>query len=167
MNQYVKQYQKASIESASKEQILIMLYDAAIQFLNKAIQAMREKNIEAANNNIISAENIIQEFINTLDRDVAPQLADNLTSLYDYFLRRLVYANIKHKIEPINEVLGYLKSLKQTWEKAIVLAKKEENSSLSASTYSGDKYDSDDEDDDDLNDDEDEDEDDFDDEDEE
>ena len=36
MNQYVKQYQKASIETASREQILIMLYDGAIQFLNKA-----------------------------------------------------------------------------------------------------------------------------------
>ena len=36
MNQYVKKYQKLNIETASREQILIMLYDGAIQFLNKA-----------------------------------------------------------------------------------------------------------------------------------
>ncbi len=148
MNQYIKQYQKTSIESASREQILIMLYDAAIQFLNKAVTAMRQKDIETANNNIISAENIIQEFINSLDREVAPQLADNLTSLYDYFLRRLVFANVKQKIEPINEVLGYLKSLKLTWEKAIALSKKEQSDSLHSGTNvsDDDKYTSDDED---------------------
>lgn len=125
MNQYVKQYQKLNIETASREQILIMLYDAAIQFLNKAKVAMRNKEIEASNNNIIAAENIIQEFINSMDRDASPQLAENLIALYNYFLRRLVYANIKHKVEPIDEVLKYLKSLKATWEKAIEIYKKE------------------------------------------
>ena len=43
MNQYVKQYQKSSIETASREQILIMLYDGAIQFLNKALQCKIKK----------------------------------------------------------------------------------------------------------------------------
>ena len=46
MNQYVKQYQKSSIETASREQILIMLYDGAIQFLNKAKVAMENKDHE-------------------------------------------------------------------------------------------------------------------------
>jgi len=81
MNQYVKQYQQSNIETASPEQILIMLYEYAIQFLNKAKIAMQNKEIEAAHNNLISAQRIIQEFITSLDRDVAPQLAENLTNL--------------------------------------------------------------------------------------
>ncbi len=145
MNQYVKQYQKSSIETASREQILIMLYDGAIQFLNKAKIAIENKEIENANNNLISAQNIIQEFINSLDREVAPQLAENLTSLYEYFIRRLVHANLKQEIEPVDEVLKYLKNLKATWEQAIVLAQKEEMASLKDSSI--DYYDSDDEDD--------------------
>ena len=160
MNQYVKQYQKASIETASREQILIMLYDGAIQFLNKAKIAMQNKNIEEQNNNLIAAQNIIQEFINTLDHEVAPQLAQNLQSLYEYFLRRLIFANIKRKIEPIDEVLQYLKSLKLTWEKAIRLASQE--AGAEAVDLSGDDYyksneddeDEDDEDEDDEDDDE-------------
>ena len=126
MNQYVKQYQKSSIETASREQILIMLYDGAIQFLNKAKTALQNNEIEDAHNNIIRAENIIQEFIDSLDKEVAPQLAQNLTSLYEYFIRRLTYANMKKQVAPINEVLNYLKSLKATWEQAIVMAQKEE-----------------------------------------
>jgi len=145
MNQYVKQYQKSSIETASREQILIMLYDAAIQFLNKARVAMQNKEHEAVHNNLIGAQNIIQEFINSMDREVAPQLAENLISLYEYFIRRLVQANMKRQIEPIDEVLKYLKSLKATWEQAIVLAQKEaQEQAISSSGV--DYYDSDDDD---------------------
>ncbi|MBQ4647207.1 MAG: flagellar export chaperone FliS [Candidatus Gastranaerophilales bacterium] len=145
MNQYVKQYQKSSIETASREQILIMLYDGAIQFLNKARVAMQNKEHEAVHNNLIGAQNIIQEFINSMDREVAPQLAENLISLYEYFIRRLVQANMKRQIEPIDEVLKYLKSLKATWEQAIVLAQKEAQEQA-ASSSGVDYYDSDDDD---------------------
>ena len=123
MNQYVKQYQKSSIETASREQILIMLYDGAIQFLNKAKIAMQNKEIEATHNNLMGAQNIIQEFINSLDREVAPQLAENLTSLYEYFIRRLIHANIKREMEPIDEVLKYLKSLKGENKEFMLLGK--------------------------------------------
>jgi len=156
MNQYVKQYQQASIETASREQILIMLYDGAIQFLNKAKIAMQNKNIEEQNNNLIAAQNIIQEFINSLDHEIAPQLAQNLQSLYEYFLRRLIFANIKRKIEPIDEVLKYLKSLKMTWEKAIRMAQAEAESKETVASNGDDYYDSvSDNDDDDEEDDED------------
>lgn len=154
MNQYVKQYQKSSIETASREQILIMLYDGAIQFLNKAKIAMQNKEIEATHNNLIGAQNIIQEFINSLDREVAPQLAENLSSLYEYFIRRLVHANIKKEIEPIDEVLKYLKTLKATWEKAILIAQQESRDELVKSSVS-DYYDADEDDDEEDEDDED------------
>ncbi|MBR2069203.1 MAG: flagellar export chaperone FliS [Candidatus Gastranaerophilales bacterium] len=155
MNQYVKQYQKSSIETASREQILIMLYDGAIQFLNKAKIAMRNHDIEAAHNNLMGAQNIIQEFIDSMDREVAPQLAENLISLYEYFIRRLVQANLKKQVQPIDEVLGYLKNLKATWEKAIIIAQKEEqekamgsykNSDDDEDEYIDDDYDDDEDD---------------------
>ena len=156
MNQYIKQYQKSSIETASREQILIMLYDGTIQFLNKAKVSMQNKQIEQTHNNLMGAQNIIQEFINSMDREVAPQLAENLISLYEYFIRRLVYANVKKQIEPIDEVLKYLKSLKATWEKEIELAQKEQVQALkeSSSDYY-DKYDEDNDEEDDEEDDED------------
>lgn len=151
MNQYVKQYKQSEILTASREQILIMLYEGAIQFLIKAKTALNDKNIEELHNNLVRAQNIIQEFINTLDRDVSPQLADNLTSLYEYFIRRLVHANVKKELAPIEEVLGYMKSLKATWEKAIELAQQEEKENAKNSSidyYSDDDDENDEEDDD-------------------
>ncbi len=125
MNQYVKQYQKTTVETASNEKILIMLYDGAIQFLNKAKIALNEKNWEQSHNNLMGAQRIIEEFINTIDKEPNPELAQNLISLYEYFIARLVQANMKHEIAPIDEVLKFLKELKSTWEEAISIAQKE------------------------------------------
>ena len=127
MNQYVKQYQKTTVETASNEKILIMLYDGAIQFLNKAKIALNEKNWEQSHNNLMGAQKIIEEFINTIDKEPNPELAQNLINLYEYFITRLVQANMKHEIAPIDEVLKFLKELKSTWEEAISIAQKERN----------------------------------------
>ena len=132
MNQYIKQYQKSSIETASREQILIMLYDGCIQFLNKAKYLLENdiKNIEDIHKNLVGAQNIIQEFINTLDHEVAPQLTANLESLYEYFIRRLIQANMKKDVSAVQEVLRLVKSLRDTWVKAVELSQKEAKSSI-------------------------------------
>ncbi len=154
MNQYVKQYQKTTVETASNEKILIMLYDGAIQFLNKAKIALDEKNYEQSHNNLMGAQRILEEFINTIDKEPNPELATNLINLYEYFISRLVQANIKHEIAPIDEVLKFLKELKSTWEKAIAIAQKE-RAELSAKIRAAnededeDEYDKDDDEDDD------------------
>ena len=59
MNPYLKQYQQTQVQTASPEKILIMLYDGAIQFLNKAKTGMENKNIEETHNNIVRAQRII------------------------------------------------------------------------------------------------------------
>lgn len=156
MNQYVKQYQKTTVETASNEKILIMLYDGAIQFLNKAKIALNEKNWEQSHNNLMGAQKIIEEFINTIDKEPNPELAQNLISLYEYFITRLVQANMKHEIAPIDEVLKFLKELKATWEEAISIAQKERVQLCSKVNISDadeyEKYEDDEEDDDEDND---------------
>ena len=95
MNPYLKQYQKTQVETASSEKILIMLYDGAIQFLNKAKVSIEQKSIEESHNNIIGAQRIINEFMNTLDFKIGGEVAKNLYSLYDYLNYRLIQANLK------------------------------------------------------------------------
>ena len=128
MNPYLKQYQQSQIQTASPEKILIMLYDGAIQFLNKALKALQDNNIEEMHNNILGAQKIIAEFMNTLDMEIEGELVQNLYSLYEYLHFRLVQANINKNPKMIEEVLQHLKELKQTWEQAIKIASKEKES---------------------------------------
>ncbi len=48
-NAYSENYLRNQIESASKEQLLIMFYDGAISFVSRAENAIRENNIEQRN----------------------------------------------------------------------------------------------------------------------
>ena len=98
MNPYLKQYQKNEVETASPEKILILLYDGAIQFLNKAKIAMEQKNIPEIHNNIIGCENIILEFINTVDEENGGDFAVRIKALYQYFYNTLVQANMKKDV---------------------------------------------------------------------
>lgn len=125
MNPYLKQYQQTQVRTASPEKLLIMLYDGAIQFLNKAKVAIENKDIQESHNNIIGAQKIVAEFMNTLDMKNGGEVAKNLYNLYEYMHFRLVQANMKKDIAIIEEVLGFLKDLKQTWEEAIKIAARE------------------------------------------
>ncbi len=135
MNPYLKQYQKSQIETSSPEKILIMLYDGAIQFLNIARNEITSGavplNIQKIHNNITGAQKIVTEFQNTLNMDIGGDVAQNLYDLYTYLHKRLVDANIKKDVEILDEVLGHLKELRNTWQQAIEIAKKEQASSQS------------------------------------
>ena len=128
MNPYLKQYQTSQIQTASPEKILIMLYDGAIQFLNKAKKELENKNIQEVHNNIIGAQKIVAEFMNTLDMEIGGATAVNLYNLYEYMHFRLVQANMKKDVAMIDEVLVHLKDLKSTWEEAIRIANREKSS---------------------------------------
>ncbi|MBR1681674.1 flagellar export chaperone FliS [bacterium] len=121
MNPYLKQYQKNEVETASPEKILILLYDGAIQFLNKAKIAMEQKNIPEIHNNIIGCENIILEFINTVDEENGGDFAVRIKALYQYFYNTLVQANMKKDVTKIDEVLRHLIELRATWKQAIAM----------------------------------------------
>lgn len=133
MNPYLKQYQKNEVETASPEKILILLYDGAIQFLNKAKIAMEQKNIPEIHNNLIGCEKIIEEFINTVDVENGGDFAIRIKALYQYFYDTLVQANLKKDESKIDEVLRHLIDLRATWKQAIAIA----NSQRAVASVSG------------------------------
>lgn len=109
-------YLETTVQTATPGQLLIMLFDGAIRFCRQAIDAINEKRNAEANESLIKVQNIISEFTITLDR--TSPLADNLLALYEYYNHLLVQANIKKDAAPIEEVLGYLVEMKETWIQA-------------------------------------------------
>jgi flagellar protein FliS len=115
------QYKENSINTAQPEELTLMLYNGLVKFIMKAQYAISKKDLEGAHENIIKAQNIIQEFAATLDQKY--ELATGLLLLYEYMNRRLVEANIHKSTEILEEVLGFAKQLRDTWEQAMKLAK--------------------------------------------
>jgi len=86
-------YQEEVIMTKPPEELTLMLYDGCIRFIKAAMQAIDEKKLDKANENIIKAENIITELMSTLDMQY--EISKNLMSLYDFIYRWLIQANLK------------------------------------------------------------------------
>lgn len=56
---------------------------------------MQNNNVPEIHNNIIGCEEIIEEFINTVDEEKGGDFAIRIKALYQYFYNTLVMANIK------------------------------------------------------------------------
>lgn len=115
------QYLETTIQTATPAQLLIMLCDGAIRFCRQGMQAIEQKDMEKANESLVRAQDIIVEFVITLDK--SSPVAEGLVKLYDYFNHLLIEANTTKKVEPIEEVIGYLQELKETWVEAAMLMK--------------------------------------------
>ncbi|EYE88795.1 flagellar biosynthesis protein FliS [Fervidicella metallireducens AeB] len=117
-------YQQNSVNTASKEKLLIMLYDGLVRFIKQGIAGIEEKDINKSNTNLVKAQSIILEFMATLNLEIGGEMATSLMALYDYMHRRLIEANIKKDIEIAKEVLGFAEELKETFEEAYRITKK-------------------------------------------
>lgn len=114
-----KQYKEVQVKTANKGKLLIMLYQGAIKFMRLAKTYIRDNNISEANENLIKAQNIVNELNATLDQERGGEIARNLSSLYNFMNRRLIEANIKKEIEPIEEVEEIMMGLLESWEEII------------------------------------------------
>lgn len=111
-------YQNNSVNTASKEKLLIMLLEGLVKFVKQGIIGIDENDIKKSNENFKKAQSIILELQSTLDLNRGGDVAISLNLLYDYIYRRLVEANIKKDKEICNEVLEFCTEIKDTFKEA-------------------------------------------------
>lgn len=122
-----QQYKATAIQSASKEKLLLMLYEGAIKFTKKAMIAAEAGKVSDRAANIGRAYDIVLELNNTLDHKVGGKIAADLEQLYMFITEQLTKANISGDPEPLKSVLKLLETLYDGWTKAVEKLKKAEN----------------------------------------
>lgn len=120
------QYKQTQISTATQGRLIVMLYEGAIKFLTIAKENMTPKKYEVVNMNIQKAQDIISELMTSLNMDQGGEIAKNLLSLYIYFKKRLLEANMKKDADILDEVLKLMTQLCDSWEK--IAANDSENS---------------------------------------
>ncbi len=121
MNNGYAAYANNKIMTASPAELTLMLYEGAIKFCNIAIMAVEQNDIEKAHNNIMKVENIISEFQATLNHKYP--VAKDFENVYVYLKDRLREANFKKDKEILDEVLGHLRTMRDTWKEVMRITK--------------------------------------------
>lgn len=124
-NPYEK-YREVQILTASPERLVLLLYEGAIRFLEEARAALDGGDLAKAHERLTRTQDILTELITGLD--FSYEVSSNLYRLYDFFRRRLVEANVRKDPGAVQEVLRFLKELRDTWREAVVSRKAGESS---------------------------------------
>lgn len=121
VNKAYATYASNRILTASPAELTLMLYEGAIKFGNIAQVAMSNQDVEKAHNNIIKIRDIILEFQSTLNRNYP--VAEDFNNVYEYIKYRLTVVNLNKDPEIMEEILGHLRTLRDTWKEVMELNK--------------------------------------------
>lgn len=121
----LQSYKTISLETAPPGQLVLMLFDGAIKFLERAklgfgIEDPVEMN-ETVHNNITRAQDIINELNSTLNMDQGGEVAVVLRDLYVYLDNRLFESNIRKELEGVQEVIDRLGTVQAGWSEMLEL----------------------------------------------
>ena len=107
---------ESGVMSASPHQLIALLYEGAELAVRMAIRHMRDHDIEKKSAAITKATSIILDGLRAaLDMRHNSELAAQLDALYAYMVKRIMDAHISNAVEPLEEVLGLLRELREAW----------------------------------------------------
>lgn len=118
------QYLEQMVESASPEGLLIMVVDAAVNFIRRALFAFEKGKFDDVNTFLIKAQNIYLELTLHLDID-AGEFAENLAMVYQYIYNLLIEANLDKDEVKIKTCLRLAEDIRDLWHDTVDKAKVE------------------------------------------
>lgn len=125
-------YRETRIRTASQGQLIVMLYDEAVKQLDSALETIaaaktKPHSIERLNKAVVKTQEIITELMASLDFDVGGEIAKNLFSLYNWFNRELLQANISKDEVRIRAVRDMMNDLRSAWQEIAAKTSAEAN----------------------------------------
>jgi flagellar protein FliS len=116
-------YKETTIKTAGQGQLIVMLYDEAVKQLSKAVELLELDNtgkkdprrIEQIFNAVMKTEEILTKLMVSLDFEQGGKKKKNLFSLYTWFNRELLEANINKDKNRMITVRDMISDLRNAW----------------------------------------------------
>ena len=120
-------YKETRIKTASQGQLIIMLYNEAVRQLDQALALMGLNDsgkkdparIEKIGKAVVKTQEIVSELMVSLDFEQGGDIARNLFSLYTWFNRELMEANIGQDAQRLSAVRNLIDDLRNTWQEVV------------------------------------------------
>ncbi|OUP70366.1 flagellar export chaperone FliS [Anaerotruncus colihominis] len=111
-----QQYQRQSVMTMTQGEMLTKLYDEVIKQMSGAKICLTEKDLSGVNNALQKAQRILFYLKSTLDFKY--EISGNLDALYDFFIERIVQANLKKDAAILDEIIPMIEDLRDTFVQA-------------------------------------------------
>ena len=111
-----QQYQRQSVMTMTQGEMLTKLYDEVIKQMSGAKICLTEKDLSGVNNALQKAQRILFYLKSSLDFKY--EISGNLDALYDFFIERIVQANLKKDAAMLDEIIPMIEDLRDTFVQA-------------------------------------------------
>jgi flagellar protein FliS len=109
-------YQNTGVQTSNQKQLIVMLFDGMNQFMDRAMIAINEGELETAHHNLTKTGKILLELLSTLREDQGGEIASNLKRLYIYSYEQITLANLKKDVALIRQVQILMNNLRSAWK---------------------------------------------------
>jgi len=109
-------YQEVEANASNGLQLVVMLYDGAIRFLNDASACIKRRDVGGKVLAVDRALAIIGELQATLKLEEGQHIATSLDGLYTYITTRILDASLTLDPAPFDEVVRLLSTLNSAWK---------------------------------------------------
>lgn len=116
LNAAAAQYRRNAILTASPEKLVMMLLDGGLRFMDQAKIAIEQNKIAAAGEALSRTFAIVSELRGALDKEKGASIAADLDRLYGFILDRVVLANRRRELAPLEEAREILSTIKAGWD---------------------------------------------------
>lgn len=127
MNNYAngyQQYKEQSVNTMTKGELLILLYDEAIKRLTKAEFALKVKDYGIFEQSVGRTQEIINYLMKTLDHQYA--ISRELLRMYDFFMFELGRLQAGRRQETIDELRPLIVELRDAFKEADHIQRQED-----------------------------------------
>ena len=109
------QYRQTQIMTESGIQLIVLLYDSAIQSLELAREGMIQNNVQDKARFLGRAVAIVTELSSVLNFEKGGAIAASLYRLYEYMLGEFLQANLRNDPHRLDGPLRCLINLREAW----------------------------------------------------
>jgi flagellar secretion chaperone FliS len=110
-----QQYQQTQVMTANHVQLIVLLYDSAVQSLELAREGILKNNYRDKARFLDRGMAIVGELSSVLDFERGGQVAASLHRLYDYMIQECLQANLRHEAACLDGPIRCLNTLREAW----------------------------------------------------
>jgi flagellar protein FliS len=131
-----QRYLETSIGTASKEDLIVKIFDALVLASQQAHDKLLNdrQDIEGIHKALLRAQRACCLLMGSLNMEIGGELAKNLFRVYEFWHHELVMTNMQKDITRLERVMPYFRDYRETWQQAVTQFKMQRMQNQAASS---------------------------------
>ena len=111
-------YRENAVRSATPIELVVILFDAAIEDMRRAVSAIKASDVEERANAVRHAMLILQQLQGTLDFERGGQVAKQFEQFYNLIRAKLLESQLRNSPALVGQQIQFMSEVRDCWVEA-------------------------------------------------